>query len=115
MTISTRQNIFSNIPSELPEELFETLHQQNNIRIERIVSKGHHNAENEWYEQVQDEWVLLLQGQAKLEFEDPASIRLLNPGDFIFIPAFVRHRVAWTLKERESIWLAIHVFPENIE
>lgn len=110
MTISTPKNIFSNIPTELPEELFETLLQQDNIRIERIVSKGHHNAANDWYEQVKDEWVLLLQGQAQLEFENPASIQLLNPGDYLWIPAYVKHRVAWTLENSETVWLAIHLF-----
>lgn len=113
MTISTPKNIFSNIPPELPEELFETLLQQDNIRIERIVSKGHHNAANDWYEQVQDEWVLLLQGQAQLEFEHPASIQLLNPGDYLWIPANVRHRVAWTFEYSETVWLAIHIFPNG--
>lgn len=34
-------NLFSKIPASLPEELFETLVQADNIRIERIVSHGH--------------------------------------------------------------------------
>lgn len=113
MTISIPQNIFSNIPVELPEELFETLHQQNNIRIERIISKGHYNAEGDWYDQVQDEWIILLQGQAQLEFCDPASLQLLNPGDYLLIPAHVKHRVAWTPDDSEAIWLAIHIFPDG--
>ena len=111
MTISIPQNIFSNIPAELPEELFETLHQQSNIRIERIISKAHHNAENDWYDQEQDEWVILLHGQARLEFDNPASTQLLTPGDYLMIPAHVKHRVAWTQENCETIWLAVHIFP----
>ncbi len=111
MTIATPQNIFSNIPVELPNELFETLHEEGDIRIERIVSKGHHNAENEWYEQIQDEWILLLQGQAKLEFDAPRTTSLLNPGDYLLIPAYVKHRVAWTPESGETVWLAIHIYP----
>lgn len=113
MTISVPQNIFSNIPAELPEELFETLHRQSNVQIERIVSKGHHSATNTWYKQIQDEWILLLQGRAQLEFDSPTSIQLLNPGDYLLIPAQVKHRVAWTLENSETIWLAIHIYPDR--
>jgi cupin 2 domain-containing protein len=34
-------NIFAEIPEKLPEELFESILKQDNIVIERIVSKGH--------------------------------------------------------------------------
>ena len=111
MTISTPANFFSNIPDQLPEELFETIHEQSNIRIERIISKGQHNPENDWFDQPQDEWVLLLQGQARIEFAASTISHLLNPGDYLFIPAHVKHRVAWTDPKQISIWLAFHIFP----
>lgn len=113
MTISAPQNIFSNIPTQLTEELFETLHQQDNIQVERIISKGQHTPEHEWYDQPQDEWVLLLQGQAELEFSEPHSVQRLMPGDYLLIPAHVKHRVAWTPDDSVTVWLAIHIFPDG--
>ena len=35
------QNLFADIPSTLPQELFQTLAEAANVRIERIVSHGH--------------------------------------------------------------------------
>lgn len=46
-------NLFSQIPADLPEELTEILHQQANLRIERIVSKAHHSPDDFWYCQSQ--------------------------------------------------------------
>ena len=34
------KNLFDNIPTDLPEELFATLIKSDNIHIERIVSNG---------------------------------------------------------------------------
>ncbi len=101
-------NIFNAIPKHLPEELFETLLEQSGITVERIISKGHHTPEHEWYDQDLDEWVMLLQGQAELAFEDQPSLSL-QPGDYLLIPAHTRHRVVKTAKDIESIWLAIHI------
>ncbi|WP_324615364.1 cupin domain-containing protein [Methylomonas albis] len=84
-----------------------------NIRIERIVSKGHSSAKDEWYDQNQDEWVMLLQGEARLTFALSAPVDL-KPGDYLLIPAHCRHRVDWTHPDIESIWLAIHIFAEPV-
>jgi cupin 2 domain-containing protein len=112
MTISTTQNIFSKIPKHLPDELFQSLLHLDNIKIERIVSKGHHCKQDHWYEQVQNEWILLLQGQAILEFENDPKQITLNSGDYLLIPSKIKHRVVWTLENKETIWLAIHIFPK---
>lgn len=101
-------NIFSSIPRQLSEELTETIFQGENVKIERIISKGHTTPEGEWYDQDQDEWVLLLQGQAILAFEDSKTTNLVS-GDYLYIPAHVRHRVEWTDPERDCIWLAVHI------
>lgn len=101
--------IFTDIPTELPEELCQTLLAKPNVRIERIVSKGHCSAEHDWYDQNQDEWILLLQGRARLTFIDADSIEL-NPGDYLLIPAHCKHRVDWTSPDTETVWLAIHLF-----
>lgn len=109
MTTTIPQNIFHSIPQSLTDELFETLLDHKTLRIERIVSTGHHNAPDEWYDQDQDEWVLLLQGRARLEFSRPPSSRWLDPGDYLLIPAHVRHRVAFTQQRPATVWLAVHM------
>jgi len=102
------KNILADIPEPLPNELFTTLLQNPQIKIERIVSKGQCDAKDEWYDQATDEWVILLQGAAILEFTDPNELKNLKSGDYLFIPAHRKHRVEWTHLEQESIWLAIH-------
>jgi len=101
------KNLFKDIPDELPAELFETLARGTGTRIERIVSKGHTTPETAWYDQDNNEWVLVLKGAARLEFED-GSAASLGEGDCLEIPAHRRHRVAWTDPSRETIWLAVH-------
>ena len=105
---SSSGNIFAKLPEQLPEELFETILQQDNLRIERIVSLGHTTPENQWYDQKRDEWVMLLQGQAKILLEKDQQLITLRPGDYLLIPAHTRHRVDWTDPEIKTIWLAIH-------
>lgn len=98
-------NLFSNIPSHLPEELVEILLATDNLRIERIVSQAHASPEGFWYDQDQHEWVVLLQGAATLRFEE--EVIKLEPGDHVNIPAHKRHRVEWTSAEKPTIWLAV--------
>lgn len=100
-------NLFDAIPENLPHEITESLLARQGIRIERIVSKGHASPAGFWYDQPEDEWVLLLAGRAGLQFEDEAGIRELGPGDYVHIPARRRHRVAWTDTEALTVWLAI--------
>lgn len=40
------------------------------MRIERIISHGHASPEGFWYDQGQSEWVVVLKGAARLQFED---------------------------------------------
>lgn len=100
-------NIYQQIPHALPEELFEVLINTPNFKLERIVSQGHASPKDFWYDQDDNEWVILLQGQAQLVFvgQDPV---LLNAGDYIHIAAHVKHRVAWTAPDTQTIWLALH-------
>ena len=44
-----------------------------NVRIERIVSRGHASPPNFWYDQPQAEWVIVLAGSAAIAFEGEAS------------------------------------------
>jgi cupin 2 domain-containing protein len=75
--------------------------------MERIVSQGHTSPPGFWYDQASTEWVILLQGAARLKFEDSSELEL-RPGDFIEIPKHRRHRVEWTDVQQQTIWLAIH-------
>jgi cupin 2 domain-containing protein len=100
-------NLFAGIPRSLPDELVETLLESGAARIERIVSRGHSSPEGQWYDQPEHEWVALLQGSARLAFDDGSPDIELLPGDFLFIPARRRHRVAWTDSLQDNVWLAI--------
>lgn len=98
-------NLVSNIPSSLPDELFESILSRPNVRIERIVSHGHSSPDGFWYDQTEHEFVVVLQGAARLRFDD-GEIEL-KPGSFLDIPAHKRHRVEWTTPNEPTIWLAI--------
>ena len=102
-------NIFAGIPaSTATAEEFSQLLQRPGLRIERIVSTGHCSPPDFWYEQADGEWVLLIEGAARLRFADEAEARHLKPGDFLDIAAQRCHRVDWTDPDQPTIWLAIH-------
>ena len=101
-------NLFSSLPDHLPQELVETLLETESLRIERIVSRGHTSPTDDWYDQRQHEWVILLRGAAELRFEADPETRRLQAGDYLNIPAGARHRVEWTHPDQPTIWLAIH-------
>lgn len=105
-------NLLDDIPPTLREELFETLVSANGLRIERIVSQGQASPPGFWYDQDDNEWVVLLQGAARLSIEDWATPLELIPGTHVLIPAHVRHRVDWTDPVQPTIWLAIF-YPPN--
>ena len=106
-------NIF-NLPSSLPnKEIFESIISTDNLLIERIISTGQSTPPGEWYDQDQDEWVILLQGEATLAYTDGSEIRL-TAGDYLFIPNHQKHRVEYTSSEPPCIWLAIHGEMKNI-
>ena len=101
------KNILSDLPNIVAEEIFETLLDRNNIKIERIISFGQSSPEGYWYNQELNEWVVLLSGSATILFDGDEKEILLKPGDYIFIPAKVKHRISWTDRNQKSVWLAI--------
>lgn len=101
-------NIFANIPEQLSEELFTSLLKYDKVQIERIVSKGHSTPVGQWYDQEQDEWVLVLEGQAVLAYQHEKLT--LTAGDSVFIPAHTKHRVEWTAPNINTVWLAVHLY-----
>lgn len=95
-------NLFS--WEELPdEELMSVLAESTSVRIERIVSCGQ---TTDWYDQEQSEFVALLQGEARLQFEDGREITL-SRGDTLVIEPHERHRVSFTSKEPPCVWLCV--------
>jgi len=101
------QNIYSSIPADIPQELFQDILTAESFKIERIVSKGHASPKGFWYDQDENEWVILLKGSAGLLFEGNDDIMELKPGDYINIPSHLRHRVEWTDPNTETVWIAI--------
>jgi len=99
-------NIFKFIPENLHQEFIEVLAQKGDVKIERIVSHGHTSTESGWYDQTQDEWVIVLQGEAIISFEDDVD-KHLDIGDHIIIPAHTKHKVSWTTPKIETIWIAV--------
>ena len=101
-------NLFSALPSELLEEEFSMLLSAPNVRIERIVSRGHASPPGFWYDESEAEWVILLAGSAGLLIEGEEAPRRLDPGDYLHLPAHTRHRVAFTDPQRPTVWLAVY-------
>lgn len=111
--IATR-NLLVDIPPAGPEEAFEALLERPGVKLERIISQGHATPPGQYYDQAQDEWVMVLSGAAKLTIEG-RGLYELGPGDSIFLPAHCRHRVEWTHPKEPTIWLALHLWPGNPE
>ena len=99
-------NMFD-LPAKLPpQELFETLFNNEQVLIERVVSTGQVTPPGEWYDQEQNEWLMVLQGSGELSYEDNSRIKLTR-GDYLLIPAHQKHRVEYTSTEPPCIWLTI--------
>ena len=102
----SKSNIFTKIPKELKDELFEDIILTENLKVERIISDGHISPKSGWYNSKQNEWVILLQGEAILEFEDAEVV--LKVGDYFNIKASTKHKVSYTSLHEKTIWLAIY-------
>jgi cupin 2 domain-containing protein len=100
-------NLLADLPAHVLEELFTPLIDHPAFRVERIVSHGHASPPGFWYDQPQDEWVLLVSGAARLRFEGEQPLELRR-GSFVHIRAHRRHRVDWTTPDESTVWVAIH-------
>lgn len=98
-------------PGNPERELSTTLVQGAGVRIERIVSRGQSSPPGFWYDQPEHEYVLLIEGAARLEVEGHGTLRM-GPGDWIDLPAHLRHRVAWTEPDADTVWLAVFRHPD---
>lgn len=97
------------------EEQLEVLLQGGGFRLERIHSCAAHSPEGFWYEQPEHEWVLVLQGSARLRFDDETADFGLSRGDSLLIRAGRRHRVEATDPAPGTVWLALFWAPEKSE
>jgi cupin 2 domain-containing protein len=79
--------------------------------LERIASPpGYSSPKGFWYDQTWDEWVLVVEGHAVLEFEDGDRLAL-EAGEYVMLPAGRKHRIASSSEESPTIWLALHLKP----
>ncbi|MEH6451691.1 MAG: cupin domain-containing protein [Psychromonas sp.] len=99
-------NIFSDIPSQLPNEIFEDILITEKLRIERIVSNGQSSPDTGWYDQDEIEWVMVLSGYGVIEYINGDKVTL-KQGDYLHIKAHQKHRVIETSSNEKTVWLAI--------
>ena len=101
--VNVIMNIFDlpNLPSS--NEVTTILLQNKSVKIERIISTGQ---VSDWYNQDETEFVLLVEGKAKIEFEN-GEIVTLNKGDTITIEPHKKHRVIYTSNEPPCIWICV--------
>ena len=102
----TVKNLFADLPSRFDGEDFLTLCENYPAKIERVVSHSHVSPPGFWYDQDEDEWVMVLRGSAALEFQSGEIVEL-KAGDYLTLPRHLKHRVART--SEETIWLAVHL------
>lgn len=100
-------NLFTDAAAPEQDERFDTLLSCRNLVIERIVSSAEIAPKE--YVQAQDEWVLLVKGEAVLQVTGESIA--LKPGDHLFLPAGVPHKVEQA--SDGTMWLAVHLHPEK--
>jgi len=96
-------NIFDLPPLPLPEELTTILAENGTVRIGRIVSTGQVSG---WYDQTETEFVVLLEGEAVIEFEGNRRVAM-SKGDTLLIEPHERHSVRYTSSVPPCVWLCV--------
>lgn len=96
-------NIFDLPDGIIDKEQLVQLVDNNTVRIEKIISTGQ---TSDWYDQEQDEFVMLIDGFATISYEDNTQVHL-KKGDTLYIPAHKIHRVSYTSNEPACIWLCV--------
>ena len=95
-------NIFDLPELPLSEEFTTVLSENGNVRIERIISSGQVSG---WYDQSETEFVVLLEGNAVIEFDNKKIT--ISKGDTILIKPHEKHRVSFTSSEPPCVWLCV--------
>ena len=96
-------NLF-HTPTPQKGEHFTTLLEHKNVKINHIVSSD--TLEPITYIQEEDEWLVLLEGEATLRIANKE--KTLKKGETLFIPAKVPHSVLKT--QKGTVWLTVHIF-----
>jgi cupin 2 domain-containing protein len=102
-TASEITAIFDAAPAPPGTERIDLLYARRGVVIECITSSGSQPAQS--YCQPEDEWVLLLRGQAEMSIADTTVT--LHAGDCLRLPAGTPHAVHST--SENALWLAVHV------
>ncbi|WP_428738761.1 cupin domain-containing protein [Sulfurimonas sp.] len=97
------ENFFEYTLPKLDNEEFTTLLEHKNVKISKIVSNTL-KTEQIFYSE-KDEWVIVLQGCAKLQID--GKVHKLVKGESLFIPANTEHKVLKTKKV--VLWLAVYI------
>ena len=104
-------NLFAGLPSAAAvDEQFADILQRPGLRIERIVSWGAASPEQGWYDQENAEWLVVLEGEAELEYPEGLKQTLVR-GDSLYLPPHRLHRVLRT--SSPCIWLTVHFRPRR--
>lgn len=99
----TPANLYANAAPPQEGERFEALLSHKGLVVERIVSSS--KIASQEYVQEQDEWVVLLQGEATLDV-DGQTVQLRS-GDYLFLPSRTPHTVQRV--SDGALWLAVHL------
>lgn len=95
-------NLYNRIIYDKNKEISETLFENRKILVERILSSGQIS---DIYDQEEDEWVILLEGESIIEMEGK-EIKL-KKGDHLYIEAHKKHKVAYT--SENCLWLCVFI------
>ena len=98
------------IPVNSKDEIFQTIVKNDNIKIERIISYSQTAPSDFWYDQEEDEFVYIIQGDAKIKYVD-GTVNNLNTNDSLYIKAHQKHQVIYT--SNPAIWLAVFIPVHN--
>ena len=90
------------------EEATQVLAAAETWRLLLIASNGYRSPSDQWMDQSDDEWVLVLRGSASVALQAPDRLVDLSPGDHLLLPAHRRHRVERTDPDPGTLWLALH-------
>ncbi len=93
-------NLFESLRYLPGRELMDTIYEHEGFRVERIASD---DCPSGPYLQDEDEWVILIEGDAVLEVDGKEIT--LNTGDHTFIPKGTKHSVLQTSKN--CLWLCV--------
>lgn len=96
-------NIYELSTLKSDDEIITILAENDHVRIERIISTGQ---TSDWYDQEEYEFVLLLEGEANLEFEGDKHYSM-KKGDTLLIAPHQKHRVTYTSTEPPCVWLCV--------